>query len=58
MEFIVKAGEYLRELESTAYWLQLLVDRHIVDEMRMAGLRKECDELAAIFTAIVKSSKK
>jgi hypothetical protein len=28
-----------------------------VDEMRMADLRKECDELTAIFVTIVKRSK-
>jgi len=58
VEFIVKAGDYIKELESTAHWLQLLVDRQIVDEMRMTGLRKECDELAAIFTAMVKTGRK
>lgn len=58
MDFIVKAGDYLNELESTACWLQLLVDRHIVDQMHMADLQKECDELTAIFTAMVRTGRK
>src|SRR5437870_11080767 len=30
-EFIAKCGDSLRELEETAYWLELLVDGKIVD---------------------------
>ena len=46
-EFIAKAGDCLKELE----------ERHIVDEMHMADRRKECDELIAIFVAIINKSK-
>jgi len=56
-EFIAKAGDSLKELEETAYWLELLVESLIVDEMRMADLRKECDELTAIFVTIIKRTK-
>ena len=31
-EFIAKCGDSLRELEETAYWLELLVDSSIVAE--------------------------
>jgi four helix bundle protein len=57
-EFIAKTGDCLKELEETAYWLELLVESLIVDEIRMADLRKECDELTAIFVTIIKTSKK
>ena len=57
-EFIAKTGDCLKELEETAYWLELLVESLIVDEIRMADLRKECDELTAIFVTIIKKSKK
>jgi four helix bundle protein len=56
-EFIAKAGDCLKELEETAYWLELLVDGGIVDEKRLVDLLKECDELTAIFVTIVKTSK-
>jgi four helix bundle protein len=56
-EFIAKAGDCLKELEETAYWLELLVESHIVDEMHMADRRKECDELTAIFVTIINKTK-
>ena len=56
-EFIAKCGDSLRELEETAYWLELLVDGKIVPAERVSALRQECDELIAIFVTILKRSK-
>jgi four helix bundle protein len=56
-EFIAKCGDSLRELEETAYWLELLFDGGIVSAEKLVVLRKECDELIAIFVTIVKRSK-
>jgi four helix bundle protein len=56
-EFIAKCGDSLRELEETAYWIELLVDSRIVDAEKLSALRSECDELIAIFVTIVKRSK-
>lgn len=56
-EFIAKCGDSLRELEETAYWLELLVEAEIASEKRLGGLRQECDELTAIFVTIIKSSR-
>ena len=56
-EFIAKAGDSLREIEETAYWLELLVDAGIVPAERLAPLRQETDELIAIFVTIVKKAK-
>ena len=56
-EFIAKCGDSLRELEETAYWLELLVDGQIVPPEKLAALRQECDELIAIFVTILKRSK-
>ena len=56
-EFISKCGDSLRELEETAYWLELLVDGKIVSPEKRAALRHECDELLAIFVTIIKRSK-
>jgi four helix bundle protein len=57
-EFISKIEGGLQELDETAYWLELLVDSQIVSPTRLDDLRKEADELLAIFTASVKTAKK
>jgi four helix bundle protein len=56
-EFISKCGDSLRELEETAYWLELLVDGKIAPNDKLSAVRQECDELIAIFVTILKSSK-
>ena len=56
-EFIAKVGDSLRELEETAYWLELLVEAKIVTVSKLEPLRKETDELTAIFVTILKRSK-
>lgn len=56
-EFIAKCGDCLREIEETAYWLELLVDAGVVPSAKLAPLRKEIDELTAIFVTIIKRSK-
>ena len=57
-EFVAKCGDSLRELEETAYWLELLVDARIVAADKLSALREECNELTAIFVTIIKKSKK
>ena len=57
-EFIAKAGDCLKELEETAYWLELLVESGIVNETCLADLWNECDELTAIFVTIITRSKR
>jgi four helix bundle protein len=56
-EFMSKCGDSLRELEESAYWLELLVDAGIVDSEQLSPLLQECDELIAIFVAITKHTK-
>jgi four helix bundle protein len=56
-EFIAKCGDCLREIEETAYWLELLVEANIVSAGKLAPLRQEIDELTAIFVTIIKRSK-
>ena len=57
-QFTAKVGDCLREIDETAYWLEMLVDAKIVAPEKLAPLRAECDELTAIFVAIVKRSKR
>jgi four helix bundle protein len=56
-EFISKCGESLRELEETAYWMELLGDSGIIAGARLTDLRAECDELSAIFVTVLKLAK-
>jgi len=56
-EFIAKCGDSLRELEETAYWLELLEESLIVPASKLAPLRQECGELIAIFVTIIKRAK-
>ena len=56
-EFISKLGDCLKELDETAYWLELLVESKIVTAARLASLQDECNQLTAIFTTIAKKSK-
>jgi four helix bundle protein len=56
-EFISKCGNSLRELEETAYWLELLVEARLVNAAKLVALRQENDELTAIFVTILKRSK-
>ena len=56
-EFIDKIGDCLKELDETAYWLELLAELSMVPSAKLADLRDECDQLLAIFTTISKKAK-
>lgn len=56
-EFVAKCFDCLREIEESAYWLELLVVANIVSAAKLEPLRKEADELTAIFVTILKHSK-
>jgi four helix bundle protein len=56
-EFVAKCGDSLREIEESAYWLELLVESGIVNADKLAPLRQECEELTAILVTIVKRSR-
>jgi four helix bundle protein len=57
-EFTAKIGNCLMELDETAYWLELLAESGVVTAARLAALQDETDQLIAVFTAIVKKTKK
>ena len=56
-EFLAKMGDCLRELDETAYWLELLVESETMAAHKLAALQDETNQLIAIFTAIVKKKK-
>src|ERR1043166_7075386 len=55
-EFVAKCGDWLREIEETAYWLDLLTEAAIVSPEKLKPVRGECSELIAIFVTILKRS--
>ena len=56
-EFIAKVGDCLKELDETAYWLELLSESGIVAADKLAPLQDENHQLLAILTTISKNSK-
>lgn len=56
-EFISKMEVGLQELDESAYWMELLIDCHLVPEAKLQPLRQEADELIAILASIVKTKK-
>ena len=53
-EFIAKVGDSLKELEETAYWLELLMDSGKITEAKLKLLLDETSQLTAILTSITK----
>ena len=56
-EFIAKCGDCLRELEETAYWLELLSEANVLSSDKLSAVYRECKELIAIFVTILKHSR-
>jgi four helix bundle protein len=48
----------LQELDETDYWLELIIKSNIMPSEKVEPLRKETNELLAIFTTIVLKIKK
>lgn len=56
-DLITKLEGALQELDETSYWLELLEEGGIVSANLLGPLRKEADELTAIFVSVVKNLK-
>jgi len=57
-DIVNKFETALQELDETDYWLDLLVRAEMVPAAKLETLRKETNELLAIFTTIVTKIKK
>jgi four helix bundle protein len=57
-DIVNKFETMLQELDETDYWLELLVKSTIVTSQKIESLRRETNELLAIFTTIVTKIKK
>lgn len=53
-EFVSKLGDCLKELEETAYWLELPVDATVLPADRVTVAADETNQLTVILTSIVK----
>ena len=53
-EFIAKIHIVLEEIDETLFWIELLIDSEIVKKSMLDLIRKEADELTAIFCSISK----
>jgi len=57
LEFISKMGDCLKELDETAYWLELLVESNTVSCKSLSSLMDENNQLIAIFVSIINKAK-
>ncbi len=55
-DFVNMMKGSLKELDETAYWLELLVEAEILPAAKLTDLQKETDELIAIFVASINTS--
>lgn len=57
-EFIAKIGIVAEEADETVFWIELLSDIGVLKKERLEPLRKEAQELTAIFTASRQTAKR
>jgi four helix bundle protein len=50
-EFIAKIGVVEEEADESAFWLELIIDYHLMAEKRVRPLHREADELTATMAA-------
>ena len=57
-DFINKNSVALKEASETLYWLDLMIEAKLLDEMNAAdSLRADCEELIRILVASIKTAK-
>ena len=56
-EFIAKMGVAEEEADETLYWLELLLETHLVESGAVQPLIREATELVAIFSASRKTAR-
>jgi four helix bundle protein len=48
----------LEEADESQYWMELLVESHVMPEARLQGLMKEAGELVAIAVASINTARR
>jgi four helix bundle protein len=56
-EFAAKLGTVAEEADETCFWLELIMEAKLLPKKLVEPLYKEADELTAIFTASVRTSR-
>lgn len=57
-DLIAKLGAVIKEVEESAYWLELLVNEGIIKEKEPESLLKEAHQLSTIFNAAQNAARK
>ena len=56
-EFVAKLGIVVEEIDECCYWLELIIDGKLIPQRKVESLRKEAEELTAIFVSSVRTAK-
>ena len=56
--FIAKLSIVLEETDESAFWLEFIIDEHIIEEEMVVPLLNEANELTSIFYASRKTARK
>lgn len=56
-EFASKMGDCLKELEETAYWIELIESEKLVTQTRLLNLKDETGQLIAIFVSSIRTTR-
>lgn len=56
-EFTSKLGIVLEEADESLYWMEIIVEANLLEQKRMVEIIQEANELVAIFTTSLKTSK-
>lgn len=56
-EFLSKAGESLRELDETLYWIELICAKNLLPSEKLDDLIDETRQLIAIFVSLLKTGR-
>ena len=57
-EFIAKIGDFLKGLDETVCWFELLTESGIVPQPNLSALQDETSQLLAILTTLSKNAKR
>lgn len=56
-EFVAKLGTVEEEADECCFWLEMIVDAGFLSEPQLSELRKEADELTAIFVSSIRTAR-
>lgn len=57
LDFINKLSIALKEVDETAYWLEILAESEIIDLQIFNSLNKDLNEIIALLTSSIKTAK-